>query len=177
MASQKLTKEDLSQLLVEKHRSFITEYKREYDILDRLFVLKEKKEQLGYWVDESKTNPQAHEKYLSAMKNAENELSGLSNDLKALKETSHRSFGPSESDPRARHKWLKAQITGHEEGAGYWTNKIKELSEEKNHKKEDKGAHAGGPETPKKAVRKAVKKPKKAAKATKTAKKKSPASN
>jgi len=94
MASQKLTKEDLSRLLVEKHRNFINEYKREYDILDRLFVLKEKREQLGYWVDESKSNPSHHEKYLQAVNNTEKELTALSNELKSLREASHRNFGP-----------------------------------------------------------------------------------
>jgi hypothetical protein len=176
MTSQKLAKEDLSQLLVEKHQNFITGYKREYDILDRLFVLKEKREQLRYWVDESKTNPAQHEKYLLAMKNNEEELSKLSEELKSLKETSHRSFGPSESDPKARHKWLKAQITGHEEGASYWTNKIKEIADAKNRKKEEKGVQASGSEAHKK-VRKAVKKPKKGVKAPKAAKKKHPSSN
>ncbi len=176
MASQKLAKEDLSQLLVEKHQTFITEYKREYDILDRLFVLKEKKEQLRYWVDESKTNPAQHEKYQLAMKNNEQELSRLSEELKSLKEASHRSFGPSESDPKARHKWLKAQIAGHEEGTAYWTNKIKEIADAKNHKKDEKGAQASVSEIAKKA-RKVVKKPKKVVKAPKAAKKKQPTSN
>jgi hypothetical protein len=176
MASQKLAKEDLSQLLVEKHQNFITEYKREYDILDRLFVLKEKKEQLRYWVDESKTNPAQHEKYQTAMNNTEQEIARLSEELKSLKETSPRSFGPSESDPKARHKWLKAQITGHEEGVSFWTNKIKEIADAKKHKKEEKGAQAHGSEVAKK-VRKVVKKPKKSTKATKASKKKQPSSN
>lgn len=86
MTSQKLTKEDLSNMLVEKHANFIKEYRREYDILDRLFVLREKKEQLDYWVDESKTNPSQHEKYLQSMKNTEKSLSGLAAELKSLKE-------------------------------------------------------------------------------------------
>lgn len=175
MASQKLAKEDLSQLLVEKHKNFITGYKREYDILDRLFVLKEKKEQLGYWVEESKSNPSQHEKYQQVMDNTEKELASLSEEHKLLKETSHR-FGPSESDPRARHKWLKAQITGHDEALAYWTNKIKEIADAKTHKKEEKGVQDSSSEAPKK-VRKVVKKQKKGAKTTKTTKKKSTPSN
>jgi len=169
MASQKLTKEDLSRLLVEKHRNFINEYKREYDILDRLFVLKEKREQLGYWVDESKSNPSHHEKYLQAVNNTEKELTALSNELKSLREASHRNFGPSDNDPRARHKWLKAQITEHEKAIAYWDNKTKELADAKNQKKEEKAVQSAGSEA---KCRKSVKKQKKEGKAAKAPKKK-----
>lgn len=171
MASQKLAKEDLSNLLLEKHENFVKEYRREYDTLDRLFVLKEKKEQLGYWVDESKTNPSQHEKYLQAMKNTENELSSLAAELKSIKETSPRSYGPPESDQKARHKWLKAQITTHEEAKAYWANKIKEIAEAKNPKKEEKESQSSVSEAHKK-MRKAAKKPKKIIKAAKGGKKK-----
>lgn len=170
MASQKLSKEDLSQLLVEKHRNFIAEYKREYDIIDRLFVLREKKEQLRYWLDESKANPGQYEKYLQAMDNTEKEISSLTDELKSLKETSRRTFGPSDSDSSARHKWLKAQIAAHEEALSYWTNKIKEIADSKNPKKEEKTLNATGSEVTKKP-RKIVKKQKKPVKAAKTAKK------
>ena len=171
MTSQKLTNEDLSNLLAEKHVNFIKEYRREYDILDRLFVLREKKEQLDYWVDESKGSPSQHEKYLQAMNLTEKELSSLAGELKSIKETNPRSYGPPESDQKARHKWLKAQITGHEEAKSYWTNKIKEISEAKNPKKEEKGLQSSVSEAQKK-MRKVVKKPKKGMKAAKGGKKK-----
>ncbi len=158
-------------MLVEKHANFIKEYRREYDILDRLFVLREKKEQLDYWVDESKTNPSQHEKYLQSMKNTEKELSGLAAELKSLKEANPRSFGPPESDQAARHKWLKAQITTHDEGKAYWDNKIKEIAEAKNPKKEEKGPQSSVSEAQKK-IRKVVKKPRKVVKAAKGGKKK-----
>jgi hypothetical protein len=171
MSSQKLTKAELSNLLAEKHKNYIKEYKKEYDILDRLAILKEKREQLDFWVNDSKDNAEQHKKYLSAKEAAESEFLRLTEELKAVYSAGHGRIGPSESDPKGRYKWLKGQITAHEEGASYWDNKIKEITDgvktkgAKDHTKEAPGA--GTLKTVKK-----VKKTKKVVKAAKTPAKK-----
>ena len=66
MSSQKLTKAELSGMLVEKHKNFIKEYRKEFDILDRIAILKEKREQLDFWVKDSKDIPEQQRRLLKA---------------------------------------------------------------------------------------------------------------
>lgn len=130
MDFQKPKKEELAALLVEKHRNFIRDYKREYEILDRIAVLKEKKEQLIYWIEDSKNNPELHQKYKNAKENTEKEEAKLIEELRNLYSSKSRKFGPPETDSKARYKWLKSQITSHEEAEKFWANKILELQKE-----------------------------------------------
>jgi hypothetical protein len=127
MDFEKPKQEELANLLVEKHKNFIKDYRREYDILDRIAVLKEKREQLLYWIDDSKGNPEAHQKHLSAKENTDKEVLKLQDELKGMYASKSKRFGPSDTDPKARHKWLKAQITANEEAENFWKNKIVEI--------------------------------------------------
>jgi hypothetical protein len=171
MNLEKIDKEDLSNLLVEKHKNFIKDYKKEYDILDRIAILKEKKEQLEYWVQDSKDNPAKNQKYLQAAKDVEKEFSNLTAELKSLYESSpSRVSGSIDSDHKARHKWLKGQIALQDEALNYWTAKIKEVSEAKKQKEEAKDSQA-----PLKKVKKIKKDTKKIVKSVKSGKKKASA--
>ena len=142
MTSENVTKEELSNLLVEKHKNFIKEYRKEYDALERIAILKEKHEQLDYWVKDSKDNPTLHEKYLQLEKASDKELASLQQELKSVYESSTRNYGPSENDPKARYAWLKTQIKLHEEGQTYWTGKSKEFLDAQNVKKDEKDTSA-----------------------------------
>jgi len=132
MDLQKLDKEELSNLLIEKHRNFVKEYRKEYDLIERISVLKEKKEQLDYWLADSKDDQEKNQKYAQLKESSVQELTKLSDELKALYEGKpRRSHAPPEADIKARHKWLASQIAVHDEGATYWLTKKTELSSEK----------------------------------------------
>ena len=127
MDFEKPKQEELANLLVEKHRNFAKDYRREYDILDRIAVLKEKREQLLYWIDDSKNNPEAHQKHLSAKDNTDQEVTKLHDELKGIYASKSKKFGPPETDTKGRHKWLKGQISANEEAETFWKNKITEI--------------------------------------------------
>jgi hypothetical protein len=137
MDFEKPKQEELANLLVEKHRNFVKEYRREYDILDRIAVLKEKREQLLYWIDDSKDNPEAHQKHLTAKANTDNEVVKLHDELKAMYSSKTKRFGPPEADAKGRHKWLKGQITANEEAENFWKNKIIEIQTSGTRKEKD----------------------------------------
>ena len=168
MNLQKITKEDLSRHLVEKHKNLMKDYKKEYDILDRIAILKEKKEQLEFWVHDSRDNPAKNQKYVQAAKDADKDYSMLVSELKSLYESGPgRSTGALESDHRARHKWLKSQITLQEEALNCWAQKTKEFSEGKKPKEEARDVRV-----PLKRVKKVKKEAKKVVKSVKSGKKK-----
>ncbi|MBN2250901.1 MAG: hypothetical protein JW724_02350 [Candidatus Altiarchaeota archaeon] len=170
MDYQKLTKEELSNLIVEKHKNFLSEYRKEFDILERLSVLKEKQDQLEHWVRDSRENPPQNQKYLQAMKAADKEFSGLKAELKSLYECNPAiNINNFENDSKNRYKWLRNQITTHEEALNYWTERTCELIREKEKAgKEEKDKKA--PDSNKKP--KKTRKTKKADKPVKTKKKK-----
>lgn len=129
MVSKKVTLEGLSNLLMEKHQGFIAEYKKEFDILDRLFVLKEKQDQLEYWLHDSKDDLEKNQKYLQAMKVADKELLKLNEELTTLY-SSTGSTAP-ETSHNTRHKLLEDKIGMHKEALDYWNEKLQELSKDK----------------------------------------------
>lgn len=152
MDFQKPKKEELATLLVEKHRNFSRDYRREYDVLDRIAVLKEKKEQLIYWIDDSKGNAELHQKYINAKENADKEEAKLHDELKNLYSSKSRKFGPPEADSKARYKWLKTQINSHEDAEKFWKNKIIEMQREGEIKaKADEAAKASAAKEARKA--------------------------
>lgn len=134
MASQRVTPKELSNLLVEKHQKFITEYKKEFDILDRIFVLKEKQDQLEYWLHDSKDDPEKNQKYLKAMRAADKELLKLNEELKVLySSNSNETETPnvSKTHPKSRYNLLKDKIEMHKEAMDYWDEKLQEHSKDK----------------------------------------------
>ena len=171
MDFQKPKQEELANLLAEKHRNFIKDYRKEYDILDRIAVLKEKKEQLSYWIDDSKGNPPLHQKYLQAKENTDAEVNKLGEELKNLYSSKTKKFGPTETDSKGRHKWLKTQITSHEEGETYWKNKITEIGQAGTQKEKAaeaaKAAAAISAQRKAKLLKKPAKKPVKSARSRK----------
>lgn len=141
MASQMVTPKELSNLLVEKHQKFIAEYKKEFDILDRIFVLKEKQDQLEYWLHGSKDDPEKNQRYLKAMRAADKELLKLNEELKALySSNSNETETPNVSkiNLKDRYNLLKNRIEMHKEAITYWDEKLQELSKEKRTKKKGK---------------------------------------
>lgn len=132
MDFQKLDKEGLSNLLVEKHKNFAKEYRKEYDIIERISVLREKQEQLDYWLRDTKDDPEKNQKYAQTKDVASREMDKLSQELRSLHEgRSRKTHGPPETDVKARHKWLRGQIDQHDEAANYWFQKKTEIEDEK----------------------------------------------
>jgi hypothetical protein len=169
MTSENITKEELANLLMEKHRNYTKEYKKEYDALERISVLKEKQEQIQYWVKDSKDNPAQNQKYQAIAKATEKEMSTLQQDLRSLYESkAGRNYGPSESDPKARHTWLKTQIKLQEEAGTYWEGKKKEIAEQPSGAKPEEKTEM---HEPLKKIKR-VKKAKKSSKASKNPRKK-----
>ena len=137
MDFQKLDKEGLSSLLVEKHKNFAKEYRKEYDIIERISVLKEKQEQLEYWLRDTKDDKEKNQKYAQSKEVASHEMDKLSEELRGLHEgKSRKTHGPPETDVKARHKWLKSQIDVHDEATNYWIQKKAEIEDEKKPKEE-----------------------------------------
>ncbi len=169
MTSENITKEELANLLLEKHKTFTKEYKKEYDALERITVLREKQEQVQYWLKDSKDNPVQNQKYQVISKSTEKELSTLQQDLISLYESkAGRNYGPSESDPKARHTWLKSQIKLQEDAGAYWDGRKKEISEQISGAKPEEKTSM---HEPLKKIKK-VKKSKKSSKASKNPRKK-----
>ena len=155
MTSKKHTPEELSNLLVEKHQEFIAGYKKEFDILDRIFVLKEKQDQLEYWLHDSKDDLEKNQKYLKIMRAADKELLKLNEELAALygSNPDESPGGPpnvSKTPAKSEHKLLKSKIETHNEALDYWNGKIQELLKAKKDKKaREKEEMAGKAEVPK----------------------------
>jgi|GEM_PF-712245 len=156
MVSQRITPKELSNLLVEKHQKFIEEYKKEFDILDRIFVLKEKQDQLEYWLHDSKDDPEKNQKYLKAMRAADKELLKLNEELKVLYSSNSnetQTHNVSKTNLKGRYNLLKNRIEMHKEAITYWDKKLKDLSKDKEAKKRGKVKKVG--ELKKKKAKKA----------------------
>ncbi|MEA3254231.1 MAG: hypothetical protein U9Q22_00165 [Candidatus Altiarchaeota archaeon] len=170
MASKKVTPEELSNSLIEKHQKFITEYRKEFNILDRIFVLKEKQDQLEYWLHDSKDDPERNQKYLRAMKLADKELLKLNEELTTI--YSSNGSTASETNPNSRHKLLKDKISMHKEAIDCWNEKLQELSKDKKEKEIKKKGKVKKVEVLKKKKTKKVKGAKKLRKSRSSKKKK-----
>ena len=134
-----VTKEMLAKKLVEKHTNFIKNYKKEFDILERISVLKEKQDQLEYWLC-SDNDPNEYQKHLRDMEVADRELLNLNSDLMKVHDSpdstgSKNSTGDSDSGngnnisdkPKVRYNWLKQQILRHEDSMDYWKGRYNDL--------------------------------------------------
>lgn len=130
-------------MLIEKHQKFISEYKKEFDIIDRIFVLKEKQDQLEYWLHDSKDDPEKNQKYLKAMRAADKELLKLNDELNVLY-TSNSNGTPNvpKANSKSRYNWLKNKIETHKEAMAYWDEKLQEYSKDKKEtKKKEKNVN------------------------------------
>jgi len=105
-----LTPKGLAQLLVSKHDNLMKRYSLELSVGERVSVLREKKDQLKYWVSSKKTD----EVRLKELAAVEDELKKLENSG-LLKPVSY-------------YKDLKSKISEHSEAKNFWSEKAKGVS-------------------------------------------------
>ncbi|MBD3260564.1 MAG: hypothetical protein GF334_02630 [Candidatus Altiarchaeales archaeon] len=100
------TEKKLIEALIEKHDRLIQEYSDSMESQKRLSILREKKDQLEYWVDE-----EAEDKYKKELIDTQKELETLEENLIAT------DLRPSE---------LKSRIDEHVSAKKYWTQKLQQ---------------------------------------------------
>ena len=120
MSSKYLTAKVLSKKLVDKHQNFLKQYKKEFDLLGKIIVLEEKKDQLEHWANTTSDEKTA-QKFLKDKESADKKLMKLADELKKIS-----SEGTS---PRLkeRHSLLKKELRNHRKALDYWWKIYKDL--------------------------------------------------
>ena len=103
------TPKKLTEALIEKHDRLIQEYSDSMEGLERLAVLKEKKDQLEYWVDSD-----GAENFLKELSSTKKELEKLEKNLIAT------DLRPNE---------LRKRVSDHVQSKKYWVKKLKEYED------------------------------------------------
>jgi len=116
---EKLTREKLSRALVRKHKKFLEEYKREFEILEKIRVLEDKEEQIEHWLNLTK-NTKEEDKYIKELEEADKELDLLKKELKKIRK------GLGKDNNERNYFLLKSKIKNEENALLYWKEKIKE---------------------------------------------------
>jgi len=117
MAIKGITPKQLSKKLVEKHRRFLNTYSKEFDLLQELFVLREKQDQLEHWVEDAKNedDKKKYKTYMKQKKNTEDAILKLRGELEEV--TSSENY-----DSRQRYEFLKKCIDSQKDAINYWSN-------------------------------------------------------
>ncbi len=118
----KLTPKKLSKSLVKKHKELIKGYEVEYELLDRISILEEKKDQIDYWVESSEEGGKGSRKIKKQKKMVDSELLELKKDL------GERAGSSDNANVKKRLTTLRNMIEEHNKALDYWKNKNKELS-------------------------------------------------
>jgi hypothetical protein len=153
IAPEKLTKEKLANVLVRKHRNFLTQYKKEFELLDKIKILEDKQEQLEHWLNSAK-DAKEEDIYIKELEQTDNEILKLNEELKKLRDVT--TIAPNSSAAnngedninngfflKNRYKWLKNQISVEEQTLSYWAERYKKYKaigggkEEKKKKEKD----------------------------------------
>jgi len=164
-----LTPLQLSKKLLEKHRGFMENYQREFDIRHKISVMGEKRDLLEHWIssaeDDGSTDYE-HGKYLKEKDSVDSEILSLKKELQniMLNDTNNES----KTESKKRYTFLEEQMKLHKEAIDYWNDKVRELSRV-TAKKETKKKVKAKKETKKKVK---VKKEKSKAKKSKSKKRK-----
>ena len=121
-----LTEKKLAKKLIEKHQTFVENYKKEFDIFQRISILKEKQDQLEHWLC-SENNLDEDQKYFREMELADKELLKLNRELEKLYDSDSDS-NKILDEPRKRYNWLKKKISEHEDSMKYWKERYGDLT-------------------------------------------------
>lgn len=117
-----LTPSDLALELVAKHEKFVENFRREYEILERVDILEEKRDQLSHWLN-SEEHGMNNDKISESYKQVEKEI----NDLFEEYEQKMGSF--QQVKPSARRGFLESRIQKHEKALNYWEKRRRKLLE------------------------------------------------
>lgn len=112
ISPKKITEQKLCDMLIEKHRKFLENYKREFDIRHRLIVLREKKDQLEHWLKDSEDDAKKHRVYAKRLKVTNQNVLKLEKELEKFQNA---------LDEKERYKTLKKKIDMHSKALNYWT--------------------------------------------------------
>lgn len=121
----KLTPKKLSKQLVKKHKDMIEKYNREQVLVDRIFILGEKKDQLEYWANTSDEDELNTGKITKQKSLVDKELSELRAEYeKNIGNLDKLNAKKGRSD-------LESVLKKHEEALEHWKNKNREYSKKK----------------------------------------------
>ncbi|HIE34493.1 MAG TPA: hypothetical protein EYP86_05080 [Candidatus Altiarchaeales archaeon] len=125
---EKLESKKLAKLLIDKHHKFLNEYRKEFDLLDRLIVLRERQEQLDYWIESTRyEDTKKYRKYLKQKKITDKEISELKKKINDIT--------PNTSISEKRHEFLLTAIKNHRLALDYWNRVYKEPRKDSNERK------------------------------------------
>lgn len=117
---EKLTKEKLARELIKKHKNFLENYKKRFELFERMRILKDKQEQIEHWLNISK-NSNEENRYIEELQEIDKELEILRKELN-LKDKTSGKIG--------EHSILKNKISNEETAIVYWEEKLKNFSKE-----------------------------------------------
>ncbi|MEM4347298.1 MAG: hypothetical protein QW802_01765 [Candidatus Altiarchaeota archaeon] len=117
---ERLTKERLVRELIKKHKNFLEEYRKRFEFLERMRILKDKQEQIEHWLSKSK-NSEEEEKYIKELQDVDKELEILRKELNLEDKTNEKI---------SEHSILKNKIVNEENAIAYWEEKLKSFSKE-----------------------------------------------
>ncbi len=118
---EKLTKKKLCKILVRKNKKFLGEYQREFELLNKIKVMKEKQDLLEYWLNSSQSSKKENG-YLKELEKVDKELEKLKDEYAFFSEND----GFDDNYLKNRHKFLKEKIKAKEKAIPYWRGKSKE---------------------------------------------------
>ncbi len=110
-----LTKKELSEKLVEKHERLLEEYGKEFDLLNKLFVLQEKQDLLNHWIKDISKGSDSEKlaSFEKEKKKNEDKLANLCDEIEKV--TPETNMGQ-----RKRFEFLKTCSGSHKEAISYW---------------------------------------------------------
>ncbi len=104
-----LTPKKIVNILIEKHDRFISEYSSDMERWERINMLKEKRDQLLYWIEDDKEG-----KFSQEFEDCSKELEGLEDQMSI--------------SSLAQYKNNKQAVASHKVAKKYWLKALKELS-------------------------------------------------
>ncbi|OYT53870.1 MAG: hypothetical protein B6U72_04590 [Candidatus Altiarchaeales archaeon ex4484_2] len=121
----KITPKKLSKQLVKKHKDLLKNYDREQGLLNRIFILEEKKDQLEHWVNTSDEDELKSGNIMKQKSSVDKELSELRDEYEK-----NRGLLNKVNAKKGRSE-LESVIKKHEEALEHWKNKNREYAKKK----------------------------------------------
>lgn len=115
------TRKQLSKKLVEKHKKFLEEYRKEFDFLQKLLVLEEKQDLLEHWMEDAEAEDDGKKlkEYTKQKNKNDKEMSEIRKMLKDLNQKE-------DADAKQRYELLKKSMDSHKEAMNYWASQQNE---------------------------------------------------
>jgi len=130
LSPEKLNPSQLSRKLLEKHRRMLGDYRREFEIRQKVSVLNEKGDLLAHWIKSAEEDGSGgYEKHKRDKEMVGHEISSLTTELKDM--TLQEVRDESKDESVKRYSFLGERINAHKEAIEYWNGRVKELSKKK----------------------------------------------